>query len=146
MITQTAEYALRAVVFLADHQEPKTTAAISAATQVPAGYLAKVMQGLGKAGLVHAQRGIHGGFVLIPSPQALTVLAVVNAVEPIQRFHSCPLGLHGIHLCPLHRKLDDAAKTIEESFGGTSIADLINVPSGRKPLCAFPLAKPADRG
>ena len=45
MITQTAEYALRAIVFLADQQgAPKTTQQIAEATQVPAGYLAKVMQ------------------------------------------------------------------------------------------------------
>ena len=57
MITQTAEYALRAMVYLADQEEPRTTNAIAEKTQVPAGYLAKVMQVLSKAGLVHAQRG-----------------------------------------------------------------------------------------
>ncbi len=142
MITQTAEYALRAVVYLADQSEPKTTAAIAEVTLVPAGYLSKVMQGLNRAGLVNSQRGLHGGFVLIEDPKELTVLEVVNAVEPIQRYHECPLGLHGKNLCPLHRKLDDAAKSIEESFGSTTIAEMINVPRRRsKPLCSFPLEK-----
>lgn len=141
MITQTAEYALRAVVYLADQTEPKTNTVIADATLVPVGYLAKVMQNLSKSGLVHAQRGLHGGFVLAVAAEELTVLEVVNAVEPIRRFHECPLGLHGIHLCPLHRKLDDAAKLIEETFGDSTIADLINVPRNRKPLCAFPLVK-----
>jgi len=41
-----------------------------------------------------------------------------------------------------HRKLDDAAKSIEDSFGSTTIADMINVPRRRsKPLCSFPLEK-----
>ncbi len=141
MITQTAEYALRAVVYLADQTEPRTNTLIANATLVPVGYLAKVMQSLSKAGLVNAQRGLHGGFVLAVPPDKLSVLQVVNAVEPIRRFKECPLGLHGIHLCPLHRKLDDAAKAIEETFGDSTIADMVNAPKNRKPLCAFPLSR-----
>lgn len=141
MITQTAEYALRAIVYLADQSEPKTNTLIADATLVPVGYLAKVMQSLSKAGLVSSQRGLHGGFVLTVAANNLTVLQVVNAVEPIRRFKECPLGLHGINLCPLHRKLDDAAKAIEETFGDSTIADMINAPKNRKPLCAFPLSR-----
>ena len=141
MITQTAEYALRAIVYLADQTEPKTNTVIADATLVPVGYLAKVMQSLSKAGLVNSQRGLHGGFVLTVAPNQLTVLQVVNAVEPIRRFKECPLGLHGINLCPLHRKLDDAAKAIEETFGDSTIADMVNAPKNRKPLCAFPLSR-----
>jgi Rrf2 family protein len=141
VITQTAEYALRAIVFLADQDQPCTTSAIARKTQVPAGYLAKVMQGLSKAGLVHAQRGLHGGFLLVRSADDLTILEVINAVEPIRRYHECPLGLHGKNLCPLHRKLDDAAKTIEQTFASTTVADLNSVPKTRKPLCKFPLGE-----
>ena len=47
MISQTAEYALRAIVYLSDQErKPRTTVQIAKATQVPAGYLAKVMQSL----------------------------------------------------------------------------------------------------
>lgn len=141
MISQTAEYALRAIVFLADQSAPRTTSEIAEKTQSPSGYLSKVMQSLTKAGLVHSQRGLHGGFVLSMAADEMTVLQVVNAVEPIRRFHECPLGLHGINLCPLHRKLDDAAQAIEETFGDTTIAELNRVPASRKPLCSFPLGK-----
>ena len=52
MISQTAEYALRAVVYLAGTAgAPRTTSQISAATAAPAGYLSKVMQGLSRARL-----------------------------------------------------------------------------------------------
>jgi len=141
MISQTAEYALRAIVFLAQQKRPMTTAAIAAATKVPAGYLSKVMQGLTRAKLVQSQRGIHGGFVLAVDPNALTVLQVVAAVDPIRRFQECPLGLHGRSLCPLHSKLNAAAILVEETFSGTTIADLNDVPQSRKPLCTFPLEK-----
>jgi Rrf2 family transcriptional regulator, nitric oxide-sensitive transcriptional repressor len=139
MITQTAEYALRAMVYLADQGGPATTAEIAKKTQVPVGYLSKVMQLLSKSGLVHSQRGLHGGFVLVGLPGEISVLSVVNAVEPIQRFHECPLGLHGKLLCPLHKRLDEAALAVEECFGETTIAELNDVPRSRKPLCSFPL-------
>ena len=77
--------------------------------------------------------------MLVSSADDLTILEVINAVEPIRRYHECPLGLHGRNLCPLHRKLDDAAQMIEDAFGNTTVADLNNVPRSRKPLCKFPL-------
>lgn len=143
MISQTAEYALRAIVYLADQDDaPRTTAQIAEETLVPAGYLAKVMQSLSKARLVNAQRGPNGGFVLAKPSRMLTVLEVINAVDPIHRFPECPLKLphHGKNLCPLHRKLDDTALMAEQAFGSTTIRELLDVPQTRKPLCRFPLA------
>ena len=138
MISQTAEYALRAIVYLANQDDPRTNAQIAEVTEVPVGYLAKVMQVLSRARIVRAQRGLRGGFKLAFDPDQITVLSVVNIVDPVRRFHECPLGLHGIKLCPLHRSLDDAAQAVEETFGDTTIADLIRVPRHRKPLCRFP--------
>ena len=65
MFSQTVEYALRAVVHLAD-QAPaaRTTDQIAAATLVPKAYLSKVLQRLERAGLVHSQRGVGGGMTL----------------------------------------------------------------------------------
>lgn len=137
--SQTAEYALRAVVWLADHLDtPQTTRQIADATRVPAGYLAKVLQAMGRAGLVRAQRGLGGGFTLARLPDELSVLDVINAVDPIQRIHTCPLKLeaHGTNLCPLHRKLDDAIALIEDAFSSSTIADLIQTPGQNNPLCS----------
>ncbi|HIF01603.1 MAG TPA: Rrf2 family transcriptional regulator [Planctomycetes bacterium] len=141
MISQTAEYALRAVVYLADQDgQSCTTARISEGTQVPAGYLAKVMQSLSRGRVVNSQRGLHGGFTLLTPPEELSVLEVINAVDPIQRFHECPLKIphHGPNLCPLHRSLDDAGQLLEQTFGDKTIASLLAVPRRRKPLCRFP--------
>jgi Rrf2 family protein len=145
MITQTAEYALRAIVYLAGQGVPRTTAQIAETTRVPAGYLAKVMQGLSRAGLVKSQRGLNGGFTLAHAPQELSILAVINAVDPIQRFAECPLGIpsHGRRLCPLHYRLDQAAAMVEEAFRDTMVADLLAVPRERRPRCRFPLESKA---
>lgn len=141
MISQTAEYALRAIVYLADqHETPRTTAQIAEATMIPQGYLAKVMQNLSRSRLVSSQRGLNGGFTLAVDPQKLTILEVINVVDPIRRFPECPLGIpsHGKRLCPLHYRLDQAAEMVEKAFGDTTVADLLAVPEKRKPLCRFP--------
>lgn len=142
MISQTAEYALRAVVFLADQDRPRTTIEIAKTTQVPAGYLAKVMQSLGRAGVVRSQRGLNGGFTLAGDPAELSILTVVNAVDPVQRYPECPLGIpsHGRRLCPLHDRLDQAAATIEKAFGEAMVSDLLPSRKDRRALCRFPEA------
>lgn len=138
MISQTTEYALRAMVHLADQaDESLTTPQIAAATQVPVGYLAKVLGSLGKAGLVRSQRGLHGGFIIALPASEITVLDVINAVDPIQRITTCPLGLkaHGKRLCPLHKRLDNAMAQVETAFANSTLADLLADPSPSKPLC-----------
>ncbi len=140
MFSQTTEYALRAAVWLAQNQgSPQTTQEIAAATQVPAAYLAKCLQAMGRAGLVHGSRGAGGGFELTRGPETLSVLDVVNAVDPIRRIKTCPLGLsaHRVKLCPLHKKLDDAIATIETSFRTTSLAEVLGTGSKHRPLCEF---------
>ena len=145
MISQTVEYALRAVVHLASTTPAgRTTDQIAEATRVPRAYLSKVLQSLGRAGLVHSQRGSGGGVTLTKSAADLTVLEVINAVEPIQRIRTCPLGLaaHGAHLCPLHKRLDNALATVEEAFRSTTLAEILAEPTLSTPLCPFPNAKP----
>lgn len=136
MLTQSVEYALRAVVFLAKAGEPRTTAQVAESTQVPAAYLSKVLQGLSRAGIVRSQRGIGGGMALVPEPKDLTILDVVNAVDPLQRIETCPLGLleHGVKLCALHRRMDNALKSVEDAFRQSTLADVLADPNPSVPL------------
>jgi Rrf2 family protein len=138
MISQTAEYALRTIVWLASQDgAPQTTQQIATATQVPPGYLAKILQSLGRAGLVNSRRGLHGGFTLKPDPAELAPLDVINVIDPIRRIQKCPLGIasHDPELCPLHHRLDDAMAKIETVLAGTKISDLIDSTNQIKPLC-----------
>ena len=144
MISQTAEYALRAVVYLAmNPSNAFTTQQIAHTTKVPAAYLSKVLKALGRAGIVQSQRGLGGGFVLAKPADQINILQVLNAVDPIQRIRTCPLGLtaHGIALCALHKRLDDAIATIEKSFAETTIAELLARPTASTPMCEFPSSK-----
>jgi Rrf2 family protein len=103
------------------------------------------MQSLSRARLVNSQRGLNGGFTLAHDPHQLSVLTVINAVDPIRRFPECPLGIpsHGRRLCPLHYQLDQAAAMVEKAFDETMVWDLLAVPRERRPLCRFPMEEKA---
>ncbi len=142
MFSQTVEYALRAVAFLAG-QAPaaRTTDQIAIATKVPKPYLSKVLQALNRGGVVHSQRGSGGGMALIKKPEDLSILEVVNAVDPICRITTCPLGLasHGVRLCPLHKRMDAVLEQTEKTFRATTLAEILAEPSESIPLCDFPV-------
>jgi Rrf2 family transcriptional regulator, nitric oxide-sensitive transcriptional repressor len=138
MLSQTADYALRAAVHLGQaYPRSRTTRQIAKATGVPSGYLAKVLQALSRAGLVTSQRGVHGGFVLQRPPKEMSALEVLEVVDPVRRIRSCPLKLpeHSEQLCRLHRQLDDAIAGIETAFRNSSIADLSSTDPAHAPLC-----------
>lgn len=138
MFSATVEYALRAIVHLAQHSPAgRTTDQIAEATKVPKAYLGKVLQGLRSKGIVVSQRGIGGGISLVKPPADLTILEVVDAVDPIKRIETCPLGLkaHGTHLCPLHRRVDNALAGVQQAFQKTTLAEVLAEPSRSAPLC-----------
>ena len=138
MISQSVEYALRAMVTLAQRDpEPCTSQGLAEVTQVPGPYLSKLMRTLVRSGLVSSQRGPNGGFVLTKKPKQLTIWDVVESVDPLQRIHECPLGLksHGHTLCPLHRHLDKSMEMVEKTFRKVRLADLLSDPNSVTPLC-----------
>ena len=141
MLSQTTEYALRLVVQLASQPDaPVTIPALARSTRIPEGYLAKVLRQLSRAGLVRSQRGPSGGSVLGRAPAEISVLDVVQAVDPLQRIKVCPLGLktHGANLCPLHRRLDQAIASVESAFRRSSLAEIVGDQQGSRPLCEDP--------
>jgi Rrf2 family protein len=142
MFSKKVEYALRAVVHLAaEAPAARTVEQVAKATKVPPAYLAKVIQALVHAGVVRSQRGSSGGVSLVKAPAELSILEVVNAVDPIHRIQECPLGLaaHGVRLCPLHKRVDNAYALVEEAFRNTTLAEVLAEPSESIPLCDFPV-------
>lgn len=138
MISQTVEYALRAIVTIAQQEgQPCTAKKIAEITQVPLPYLSKLMQGLVRGDIVNSQRGLHGGFVLTKQPAEFSILDVVNVVEPLKRIHECPLKIqsHGNTLCPLHRRLDKAIEATETIFRETNLTEMLSQPGSATPLC-----------
>ncbi|MBM3493183.1 MAG: Rrf2 family transcriptional regulator [Armatimonadetes bacterium] len=137
LLSQTTEYALRAMVHLATADRRRSVKAISEAVGVPEAYLGKVLQHLLRARLVTARRGPGGGIALVAPAESVTVLDIVNAVDPIEHVQRCPLGrsVGDGQLCPLHAHVQAATEHIEQAFASTTLADLTH--SDHAPLCAI---------
>jgi Rrf2 family nitric oxide-sensitive transcriptional repressor len=141
MFSQKSEGALREETILAsqDKFQAPTTAQISHEALIPGDCLAKGLRSLSWASLAHSQRGPGRGLKLARDPAELTVLQVVNAVDPRTRIQSYRFGLeHHRELCPLHSRLASAIATVEEAFANTTVAELVPRPTRKQGSCQFP--------
>lgn len=138
MLSQTTEYALRAMSCLAYYPDQLTpTPQLASMTKVPPNYLAKVLQLLAQHDLIIGRRGVGGGYRLAKQASEITLLDVVAAIDPVDRITTCPLGLtnHGGELCPLHKAVDCAAEKLISTFDGVTLQSLVNDPDANRPLC-----------
>lgn len=92
-VSQASAYALHALMYMVRHitQLPVTSATIAKADGMPAGYLAKVMQQLVKAGFVRSVRGRNRGYVFTRDPETISLLQLLEAIEGQPLFDDCPL-------------------------------------------------------
>jgi Rrf2 family transcriptional regulator, nitric oxide-sensitive transcriptional repressor len=130
MISQTIEYALRAMSSLASLPGTAATSeSIAAATRIPQAYLSKVMRDLVRADLVKSFRGPRGGFVLARDAGAITLLDIVNAVDPIRRSATCePDGPGPSNPCPVDRCMGLVLDHLEEQLRNTSLGSMLVSP------------------
>lgn len=148
MLTRTCEYALRAVVYLEVHRDRQPCVReIATATHTPVGYLAKILQVLARRGIVHSRRGQRGGFALSHPGNAIRVLDVLRATDsPVQRVAKCPLGIPGhTELCPLHRLIDAAIRSLEKAFEKVSIANIVSGLDPSDPMWGVVTTEPRGR-
>lgn len=130
MLSSTAEYALRAVLFLAEHPArcPMRAGELAVALRVPPNYLAKILHQLVKLEILRSSRGRNGGFELAISPARLTLLQVVEAFDPVRRRRRCLLGRKECgdrNACPVHSRWKVLAEEIVRFFRRTTVGDLL---------------------
>ncbi len=137
MLPKTAEYALRAVVWLGrDRDRVESADRLAERTKVPRRYLNRVLQDLARAGLVRSRSVPGGGYALAKSAEQVTILDVVNAVGELERIRHCPLGLPShAALCPLHRELYKVYAATEAALSAVTIAELNRSTDPIIPLC-----------
>jgi Rrf2 family protein len=136
MLSKTAEYALRAVVCLAAEARSLSADDLSQTTKIPRRYLHRVLQDLAAAEIVQSRSGPGGGYALLANSRKLTILDVINAVAPLERIKTCPLGIVSHQrLCPLHAELDRAYASIETAFARVTIEKLLRSSNPIVPLC-----------
>ncbi len=81
-ISARGDYAVRAALSLAAaYPSLLSTQTIAAEQDMPRKFLEAILSDLRRAGIVRAQRGAEGGYVLAQSPREVTIGAVLRAVE-----------------------------------------------------------------
>jgi Rrf2 family transcriptional regulator, nitric oxide-sensitive transcriptional repressor len=128
MISQTAQYALRAVICLAMKGDtPLTSEAIAEMTKVSPEYLSKVMQALVRGNIVVSKPGKAGGFSLRVSPEDLTLQAVVDVIDSpsFGEEFSLDMQSYGSPLRSLYQKLRSINALMRKECSAVSIQDLL---------------------
>ncbi len=119
---------------------------IAAGLGVPATYLAKVLQGLTRAGLLRAVRGPGGGVRLARAARDIRLWDVLAALEPVGEFERCFLGLgecDDAHPCPLHESWGPIRARLLEMLQSRSLGEFAAEAESRGLL--EPDKKPGDR-
>jgi len=82
-LSKKTDYALMAVQYMAlkNSSRAVNTKEIAEEYRIPGELLAKVLQKLGKKGLVTSQNGPKGGYLLAKPAGEISVLAVIQAIE-----------------------------------------------------------------
>ena len=139
-LPQTAEYALRAVYHIAEHESggPVRVNDIAEALGVPRNYLSKTLHQLARGGVLQSTRGPRGGFQLASSPDRLTLAEVVGPFLPAEG-RACVLGrarCSDTAPCAAHGRWKLVAERMRSFFGDTTVGDLISGPGepARPPL------------
>ncbi|HET7042209.1 MAG TPA: Rrf2 family transcriptional regulator [Gemmatimonadales bacterium] len=136
MLSQTAEYALRAVVLLAE-RTPGATARVGEladALDIPQNYLSKTLHTLTRAGVLVSARGKGGGFALARPAERIHLIEIV---DPFDRFDTRPVCLMGqgecseAHACAAHHTWKEVSRKVQGFFRQTTLADLAGPTSQR---------------
>ncbi len=131
MLSQTAEYALRAVLYLADHCDegpvPVRVDEIAGDLGIPANYLSKTLQTLVKDRVLRSVRGPRGGFCLARTPDQVTLYDVIAPYGDLDADRKCLLGrpeCSDRNPCPAHHTWKATSDQLAAFFRTTTLADV----------------------
>jgi Rrf2 family protein len=129
-ITRQADYAVRAVLYLArlGSTQRAATSQVAEVQRIPPSFLAKIISQLSIAGLLHTSRGARGGVTLARDPGEITLLEVIEAIDGPIQLNECVADGNACTFdeeCPLRPVWCEAQKDLVARLKGTNFATLI---------------------
>lgn len=135
MLSLTSEYALRALIYLAQHETdwPISASKVAKGTEIPPKYLSKILGDLVRDGVLEASRGKGGGFRMAHPPQKTSLLEVL---EPFERFgrRRCPFQnkqCSDENPCGAHEQWKRVLESYQRFLRRTSIHSVVTKKQGR---------------
>lgn len=129
-ITRQADYAVRAVLYLAEQNGTgrAPTSQIARDQKIPPSFLAKIVSQLSVAGMVQTSRGARGGVALAREPKDINLLEVIEAIDGPITLNECvadPSVCAFGDDCPVHSVWCEAQEKLVQELSSTSFADLM---------------------
>jgi len=130
MLSNTCKYAIRAVLYLAIHDDGTKIGIkrISEDLEMPSPFLGKILQVLSKHKLLNSTKGPHGGFSLGKDANDISLLDIVEIIDGLDFFHNCVIGVRICEddpekkkLCPFHNELDPLRDKLYSQFKALTI-------------------------
>lgn len=119
MFSKTCEYAIRAMIFTAQKAKDGKKIGIKEIAKgidSPEHFIAKILQDLGRKGLLQSMKGPNGGFYLDAEALECSLADIVKVVDGDKLFTGCGLGLKQCsetHPCPIHHEFKTVRKNIQ---------------------------------
>ena len=127
--TKAEEYGMLGILYLVAKGDAGITplSEIAEAKEIPEKFLAKIFQSLARNGIVRSYRGVKGGFTLARSPDEITVMSVLKAIQGPYHLLPCipdPNRCTRTGSCPLRNLLMVVENGLVETFESHTLADL----------------------
>ena len=130
MFSKTCEYAIRAVIYIAQQTKDGSKVGIkdiARGIDSPEHFIAKILQDLSRKGLIQSLKGPTGGFFLDESDRKTSLAEIVKAVDGDEIFSGCALGLKQCsdkEPCPMHHEFVKIRKSISDVLTKARLGDL----------------------
>lgn len=134
MLSNSCRYGIRAVIYLASRNTTKNTIGIkeiSTDLELPAPFLAKILQNLAKHKILNSTKGPNGGFSLLKNPESISVLDIVKIIDGEALFKNCIIHdgtcaevKRSKKVCPVHKDYSVVRNDLIGLFRNKSVAEL----------------------
>jgi Rrf2 family protein len=126
--TRRVDYGIRALLWLARAESGTATARrIATEMEIPKGFLHQILQSLRRSGLVTSRTGRTGGYQLARSPDDISVLEIIEALEGSIEDGECAMKggpCHWDNVCALHWVWNSARIALVAELKQATLADV----------------------
>lgn len=131
-ISSKARSALLAMVYLARHKEHVSLPALAESENISVTFLEQIFSKLKKADLVQSMRGINGGYILSKQAEHISILDIIQAVDPLPSATKCKksgksCGL-GQEKCAMHHFFERLDQVTFSYLQSTTLSDIFSAP------------------
>ena len=129
LISKTCNYGIRAALYVASKTDLQFVPIrkISADLKISFHFLTKILQVLTQKNIMASYRGPKGGVSLAKPPSSITILEIIEAIDGLNLFQGCILGLpecNNSNPCPLHEKWAFMREELKTTFQQANLSEL----------------------